>query len=156
MSSSGRKEVDTGACANAPPRADSEGITRFSSRRRPLDAAYFNDTLAGARSYDRIAGYFSSSILEIAGEAIDKVTGRVRVVCNSSLHPQDVATAKAAKQAQHHEWNASGAIARAEQGPERFRRLFELLRTAPAAARASYWPTKWDWAKPCNWVWPHN
>ena len=44
-------------------------LNRYSSRRQPLDAGFLNARLASARSYDRIAGYFSSSILEVAGEA---------------------------------------------------------------------------------------
>jgi len=30
--------------------------------------------LAGARRYDRIAGFFSSSLLEVAGEALERMT----------------------------------------------------------------------------------
>ena len=37
-------------------------IERHSSRRHPLDAGFLTARLASARSYDRIAGYFSSSI----------------------------------------------------------------------------------------------
>jgi len=36
-----------------------------------------NRRLEGAVSYDRIAGYFRSSLFEVAGEAIAKVTGPV-------------------------------------------------------------------------------
>ena len=43
---------------------------RHSSRRRPLDTGFLTPRLAGARSYDRIAGYFSSSILEVADETL--------------------------------------------------------------------------------------
>jgi hypothetical protein len=80
-------------------------IKRFSSRRQPLAESFLNRALAGARGYDRIAGYFSSSILEVAGEAIGAVEGPVRVVCNSGLHPRDVATANAAGSASA--WNGS-------------------------------------------------
>lgn len=80
-------------------------IRRFSSRRAPLSGILTGD-LAGATSYDRIAGYFTSSILEVAGEALDSMApGAVtRVVCNSSLDPLDVKTARAAKQAMYREW----------------------------------------------------
>jgi hypothetical protein len=71
-------------------------IRRFSSRRERLDSSFLTALLAGARAYDRIAGYFSSSILEIAGECLESVQGAVRMVCNSGLHPHDVATARAA------------------------------------------------------------
>ena len=56
-------------------------LERHSSRRRPLDASFLRPRLEGARGYDRIAGYFSSSILEVAGEAFDRVHGMVRIVC---------------------------------------------------------------------------
>mgnify|MGYP007017342056 CR=1 FL=1 len=46
-------------------------IKRYSSRREPLSDSLFNKNLKNARDYDRIAGYFNSSILEIAGEYVD-------------------------------------------------------------------------------------
>jgi cytochrome c553 len=46
-----------------------------------------------------IAGYFSSSILEIAGEQIEGMSGVVRVVCNSELDADDVQSARAANAA---------------------------------------------------------
>jgi hypothetical protein len=57
-------------------------INRFSSRVNNLGEAFFKDALTDAISYDRIAGYFSSSIIEIAGEQIDRMKGNVRIVCN--------------------------------------------------------------------------
>ena len=72
-------------------------IERHSSRRRPLDAGFLTARLTSARRYDRIAGYFSSSILEVAGEALESVQGDIRVVCNSALSRADVAVAKAAR-----------------------------------------------------------
>ena len=83
-------------------------IERFSSRRAPL-GGFLSEHLCGARRYDRIAGYFSSSIVEVAGEALGSMApgAVVRVVCNSELDPLDVATARAAKRAQYREWCAS-------------------------------------------------
>ena len=81
-------------------------MRRFSSRRAPLDD-FLARSLAGAVAYDRIAGYFSSSVLELAGEAIEQVQGQVRVVCNSQLDPLDVSTARAAQLAQRREWTGS-------------------------------------------------
>jgi hypothetical protein len=43
-------------------------IHRYSSRRSPLKD-FLATRLQGARRYDRIAGFFSSSLLEVAGEA---------------------------------------------------------------------------------------
>ena len=74
-------------------------LTRHSSRRNRLDQAVLNQRLDGAVSYDRIAGYFRSSLFEVAGEAIAKVTGPVRIICNSDLDPQDFVTAAAAQAA---------------------------------------------------------
>jgi len=42
-------------------------IHRYSSRRSPLKD-FLAARLQGARRYDRIAGFFSSSLLEVAGE----------------------------------------------------------------------------------------
>lgn len=65
-------------------------MKRYSSRREKLDEAFLNKKLIHARNYDRIAGYFCSSILEVAGEAIEAVSGTVRVICNSGLSKEDV------------------------------------------------------------------
>jgi len=79
-------------------------IRRFSSRRQKLSHSFLTERLRGAKSYDRIAGYFCASILETAGEALDSVEGQIRIVCNSSLKPQDVSTAQAAAAALRQEW----------------------------------------------------
>ncbi len=81
-------------------------IRRYSSRRRHL-AALLPELLEGATAYDRIAGYFRSSILEVAGEALENMApdAVVRVVCNSELDPLDVLTARAAQQAMTLEWH---------------------------------------------------
>jgi hypothetical protein len=47
-------------------------IHRYSSRRNPLKD-FLATRLQGARRYDRIAGFFSSSLLEVAGEALELV-----------------------------------------------------------------------------------
>ena len=52
-------------------------LQRHSSRRNRLDQAVLNQRLEGAASYDRIARYFRSSLFEVAGEALAKVTGPV-------------------------------------------------------------------------------
>jgi hypothetical protein len=48
-------------------------IQRYSSRRSPLKD-FLATQLQGARRYDRIAGFFSSSLLEVAGEAMEGMT----------------------------------------------------------------------------------
>lgn len=102
-------------------------LKRHSSRRNRLDHAVLNQRLENAVSYDRIAGYFRSSLFEVAGEAISKVTGPVRIICNSDLDPQDLATAAAAQAALRRSW-CSG---RPEQAPPgaipRYHALYDAL-----------------------------
>jgi hypothetical protein len=104
-------------------------IYRFSSRRQHLDESFLNDRLVDAISYDRIAGYFSSSILEVAGEKLEGMQGTVRVVCNSHLDEQDVKTARAALAAMRKEWCASEPENYGSQSRDRFARLFEFLKS---------------------------
>ena len=70
-------------------------IRRFSSRRQKLDHSFLTPRLLDAKVYPRIAGYFSSSILEVAGEALETVSGPIRVICNSDLDACDVETGMA-------------------------------------------------------------
>jgi hypothetical protein len=103
-------------------------LTRYSSRRGPL-RDFLVHLLTGATAYDRIAGYFSSSILEVAGEPLDRMApgACVRVICNSELDPLDVHTARAAKAAMYTEWCRSlpGDISPALQA--RLARLYQFL-----------------------------
>ena len=104
-------------------------VQRFSSRRDNLDRSFLATRLEGANAYDRIAGYFSSSLLEVAGESLESVDGPIRIVCNSDLDVRDVETARAAKQAMRQEWCASNPETFAHDHKERFRRLYALLRS---------------------------
>lgn len=114
-------------------------INRFSSRRQRLDRSFLQDRLRGAVSYDRIAGYFSGSIIETAGESLETVTGKIRVVCNSGLDPKDVDTARAAASAIRQEWCANKPEDAVERGGEaakqRLSRLHEFLRTGKLEVR---------------------
>ncbi len=104
-------------------------IRRFSSRRQRLDRSFLTRHLASARAYDRIAGYFSSSILEVAGEALDSVEGPIRLVCNSELDPRDVDTAKAAQVALRRAWCEFQPERLGDAAKPRFQRLHEFLST---------------------------
>ena len=110
-------------------------LNRYSSRRQPLDAGFLNARLAGARTYDRIAGYFSSSVLEVAGEALDQVQGKIRVICNSGLSPEDVEVAKAAQAAMRREWCESRPERLGDAAKPRFKRLYEWLRSGKMEIR---------------------
>src|SRR3990172_13242049 len=106
-------------------------IHRYSSGRSPLKD-FLATQLQGARRYDRIAGFFSSSLLEVAGEALERMTPEggetcVRVVCNSCLNPLDVQTAWAAKWGMHREWCASLPAEIGAPMKARLQRLHDFL-----------------------------
>lgn len=116
-----------------PVPAGRDWLKRFSSRETRLGHSILRDHLRGAVSYDRIAGYFRSSILEVAGEELEAVTGPVRIVCNADLNPNDVKAARAAAIAR--EWmdippEMDGLLNR-----PRYRRLFEVLRSGKLQVR---------------------
>ena len=102
-------------------------IHRFSSRRQPLAISFIRDRLKGAVSYDRIAGFFRSSLLEVAGEELEALEGRIRVVCNSEIDQRDVSTAKAAQHALRKSWCAGEPEKLGAGSRDRFSRLFDLL-----------------------------
>ncbi len=114
-------------------------IRRFSSRRQRLDQSFLTQRLQGARAYDRIAGYFRSSILEVAGEALESVRGQVRIVCNSGLKAEDIVTARAAAAALRQDWCASQPEVLVEAGGEpakaRFSRLHTFLKSEKLVVR---------------------
>ncbi len=117
----------------------SNSIRRFSSRRQRLDRSFLAERLKGAKTYDRIAGYFCGSIIETAGETLETVEGVIRVVCNSGLDPQDVATARAAATAIRQEWCASKPEEMVDQSgdpaKERLSRLHQFLRSGKLQVR---------------------
>jgi superfamily II DNA or RNA helicase len=103
-------------------------IQRFSSRKTRLGKSFLADRLDGALGYDRIAGYFSSSILEVAGEQIEKIDGVVRIVCNSHLDEKDVVTASSAMAKQRQEWCESEPESLGSGSKNRFERLSRFLK----------------------------
>jgi len=110
-------------------------INRYSSRRESVSESLLNKHLLNAKSYDRIAGYFRSSIFEVAGEAIESVTGKIRVVCNSDLQSEDVKTAKLASNSIRKEW-CEGKPEERVLIKERYYRLYENLKSGKIEVRA--------------------
>jgi SNF2 family DNA or RNA helicase len=111
------------------------GLRRFSSRREQLDQVFLRDRLAGARRYDRIAGYFRSSIFELVGEEIGGIE-RVRVVCNSDLDERDFRVAQYQREVQlKARWNELDPAVEALLHRERYVRLLELLRSGRVEIR---------------------
>ncbi|NCU28042.1 helicase SNF2, partial [Candidatus Nomurabacteria bacterium] len=111
-------------------------INRYSSRRQRLDKSFLNEKLKDAASYDRIAGYFCSSILEVAGESIENVAGKVRVICNSNLSKDDVEVAAYAQRMKQ-EWCEFLPEDKysSPEGSQRLNRLYRLLRSGKLEVR---------------------
>jgi hypothetical protein len=91
--------------------------------------------LAGAVSYDRIAGYFRSSLFEVAGEAINQVSGPIRIICNSELDPEDIVTASAAQAAMRRNWCAGQPEEAPPSALPRYKALFQALTTRKLEVR---------------------
>ena len=95
-----------------------------------------SDRLKRAKKYDRIAGYFRSSLLDVVGEELSGVD-EIRVVCNGELDPADIATAKVAKAAKEGNDAVAKTLVSLWQGTEdsidvllkreRYSRLYDLL-----------------------------
>jgi hypothetical protein len=96
--------------------------------------AFPGHPVEGARRYDRIAGFFSSSLLEVAGEALVRMTPEggetcVGVVCNYCLDPLDVQTARAAKWGMRRQWWASLPAEIGTPMKVRLQRLYDFLQS---------------------------
>ncbi|QJD28556.1 phospholipase D-like domain-containing anti-phage protein [Methylococcus geothermalis] len=112
------------------------GIRRFSSRTHRLDASFLMQHLAGAKSYKRIAGYFTSSLFEVAGEALEHIP-EVKIVCNVDIHPDDLKVAQLRESKMLGRWNERGLAAEALLNRERYRRLDAFLRKHGQAVRVA-------------------
>ena len=110
-------------------------INRYSSRTTRLGKQFFNDKLHNARSYDRIAGYFSSSVFEITGEAIESMSGKVRLICNSQIEKEDCETATAAAAALRREWCGNQPEKVYASAATRLKRLYEFIKSGKLEIR---------------------
>ncbi|MCU0833524.1 MAG: phospholipase D-like domain-containing protein [Chromatiaceae bacterium] len=111
-------------------------VNRFSSRGHRLDHSFLAERLRGAQGYDRIAGFFSSSVLEVAGEELESVAGCVRLVCNSVIDAKDVETAKkAAQAAMRREWCDAEPEKLPDAAKPRFQRLYDFLTSGKLQVR---------------------
>jgi len=102
-------------------------LMRFTSREAPLLESFLNPNLRNALCYDRLAGYYSSSVLEVAGEAIESVQDKVRVICNSQVEPEDVKIARLVEQKLLREFKSANMEQYLPQMQNRFRKLYDLL-----------------------------
>lgn len=110
-------------------------IRAHSSRRNRLDKTVLVQYLRDAVSYDRIAGYFRSSLFEVAGEALAQVAGPVRIICNSDLDPQDLITAAAAQAALRRSWCDGLPEDAPLDALPRYRALYEALTSGKMEVR---------------------
>lgn len=102
-------------------------MKRYSSRRQKLGTSVLAAKLEGALSYDRIAGYFRSSLFEVAGEALLSIKGPVRIICNSDIDPQDMKTAAAAQQALRQSWCRGKPELAPSEAKGRYQQLYDAL-----------------------------
>jgi len=110
-------------------------LKRHSSRRNRLDHAVLNQRLEGAVRYDRIAGYFRSSLFEVAGEAVSRISGPIRIICNSDIDPQDLTTAAAAQAALRRSWCQGKPESAPPHALPRYRALYEALTSGKLEVR---------------------
>jgi len=111
-------------------------ILRHSSRTSRLDNSFLLKHLAGARSYKRIAGYFTSSLFEVADELIEQIPS-VQIVCNSDIHPQDLLTAKQCEARMLGRWNETTGLEQGLLKRPRYRRLDSFLEKHGQAIRVA-------------------
>ena len=101
-------------------------IRRLSSRTHRLDRSFLAEQLQGARSYRRIAGYFTSSLFEIAHEWLEPIPD-VRIVCNVDLSPEDLKVAQLREARMLGRWNERSIEAESLLNRERYQRLDAFL-----------------------------
>ena len=101
-------------------------IKRYSSRTHRLDSSFLLKHLKGARSYKRIAGYFTSSLFEVANELLIEIPD-VKIVCNVDIHPEDLKIAQLRASKMIGRWNEENIETEALLNRNRYRRLDEFL-----------------------------
>ena len=114
-------------------------LQRFSSRRGSLYNEFLQKRLTGAHRYDRIAGYFQSSLLELAANELADIP-QVRIVCNTEVSAEDVKTVRMATGSRRREleesllrlaWNAGQfphlVDVHGHEAQTRLRILYQLL-----------------------------
>jgi len=115
-------------------------ITRMSSRTHALDQSFLAEHLKGALRYRRIAGYFTSSLFEVAGELIEQIP-EVQIVCNADIQAEDLRVAQVCEAKLLGRWNEHSVEAEALMNRERYQRLAafldkrgQVIRVAPDSA----------------------
>lgn len=111
-------------------------LRRFSSRTHRLDTSFLLEHLRGARSYRRIAGYFTSSLFEVANELLEAIP-EVKIVCNVDIHPDDLKVAQLRETRMVGRWNENAVETDALVNRDRYRRLDAFLARHGQAVRVA-------------------
>ena len=122
-------------------------LNRYSSRLHRLYDSFLSERLKGATSYDRIAGYFQSSLLGLAAQEL-KAIKTVRIVCNTEVNPADVQAVRQAVGSRRDEleesllrlvWNSGDfphlVDVYGERAKDRLRILQDLVTPDPVTGR---------------------
>lgn len=109
-------------------------ITRLSSRTSKLKDTFLLKHLRDARSYKRIAGYFTSSLFEIAGEELDSIPD-VKIVCNSELSEKDLRTAHRANPLMVQKWREQSNGLETLLNHDRYKKLDSFLSDRASSIR---------------------
>lgn len=111
-------------------------IQRLSSRTHRLESSFLLQHLPGAHSYKHIAGYFTSSLFEVANELLETIP-EVKIVCNVDIHPDDLKVAQLREAKMLGRWNEKAIEAEALLNRDRYRRLDAFLQKHGQAVRVA-------------------
>lgn len=111
-------------------------IQRFSSRTHHLDETVLTKYLQQARRYHRIAGYFTSSLFEIAQESLAGID-EVKIVCNSDVRAEDIKIAKVQESKLLGRLNTTPVEAESLLNKPRYQWLYQFLERHPDAVRVA-------------------
>ncbi len=111
-------------------------INRYSSRTHQLDQIMLAGHLEGAKRYHRIAGYFTSSLFEIAAEYLDSIE-EIKIVCNSQVQAEDIKIARVQEAKLLGRFNSQAVEIDSLLNRPRYQRLHEFLERRPGAIRVA-------------------
>jgi hypothetical protein len=111
-------------------------IQRFSSRTHRLDQTVLNKYLKQAKRYHRIAGYFTSSLFEIAGEYLEGIE-EVKIVCNSDVRSEDIKVARIQEAKLLGRLNSLPVEAESLLNKPRYQWLYQFLGQHPNAIKVA-------------------
>ena len=112
-------------------------IRRYSSRtHHHIGQTVLTQHLKKAKRYHRIAGYFTSSLFEIAGEQIEGIE-EVKIVCNSDVRAEDIKIAKLQEAKLLGRLSQLPVEAEALLNKKRYQWLYAFLNKHPDAVRVA-------------------